>query len=97
MAGSRLVAVQVSLENAKSADALEVTFDNLKLVSDKNQVFEPYSSGHDDELKVAKLNKGEKANGWVAYEVPKDAKLSKVRYTVGLLATVQLEAPLPTK
>ena len=67
------------------------------MVNDKNQVFEPYASGHDDELKVGKLNKGEKATGWVAYEVPKDAKLTKVRYTVGLLATVQLEAPIPSK
>ena len=97
MADSRLVAVQITLENANSSDVLDVTLDNVKLVNDKNQVFEPYVAGHDDELKLAKIKKGEKAMGWVAYEVPKDAKLAKVRYTVGLLATIQLEAPLPTK
>ena len=97
LADSRLIAVQVTLENVQSNDALDVSADNLKLLNDKSRAFDAIAGAHDDELKAGKLKKGEKVTAWVAYEVPKDAKVIKVRYTVGLLATVQLEAPLPSK
>ena len=97
LANSRLVAVEVTLENTKSKDALDVTSANLKLVDASGQTYEAFAGGHDGEIKTASLKTGEKATGWVAFEIPKDIKPAKVRYLVGLLATVQLEAPVPAK
>jgi hypothetical protein len=94
LANSRLVAIQVSLENIKSKDALDVNAANLKLISESGQPFDSIKSVHEDEIKTSAVKAGESAKGWVAFEVPKDTKIAKVKYLVGLLATVQLEAPL---
>ena len=93
----RLVAVEVTFENVKSGDALDVNLANLIIIDDKNLLYPAYVGGRDGEIKSPGLKKGEKVTGWVAFEIPKDAKPTKVRYTVGLLATVQLEAPVPAK
>ena len=95
MANSRLIAVQVNFENAKGTAAMDVNPGNLKLIDSGGLIYEPYIGAHADEVKAAKLKQGEKATGWVAFEIPKDAKPAKVRYTVGLLTTVQLEADIP--
>ena len=95
LANSRLVAVQVNFENAKGTNPMDVNVANLKLIDSAGRIYEPYVGAHAEEVKTAKLKQGEKAAGWAAFEVPKDAKLAKMRYTVGLLTTVQLEADLP--
>jgi Domain of unknown function (DUF4352) len=93
----RLVAVEVTFENVKSGDALDVNLANLVIIDDKNLLYPAYVGGRDSEVKSPALKKGEKVTGWAAFEIPKDAKATKVRYTVGLLATVLLEAPVPAK
>ena len=95
MTNSRLIAVQVNFENAKGTAAMDVNPGNLKLIDSAGLIYVPYMGARAEEVKAAKLKQGEKAQGWVAFEIPKDAKPAKVRYTVGLLTTVQLEADIP--
>lgn len=95
LANSRLVAVQVNFENAKGTNPMDVNLTNLKLIDSAGRIYEPYVGAHAEEIKTAKLKQGEKAQGWAAFEIPKDAKPAKMRYTVGLLTTVQLEADIP--
>ncbi len=93
----RLVAVELTFENVKGGDALDVNLANLVIIDDKNLLYPAYVGARDGEVKSPGLKKGEKVTGWAAFEIPKDAKAIKVRYTVGLLATVLLEAPVPAK
>jgi hypothetical protein len=93
----RLVAVEIAFENVKSKDGLEVNLANLAMIDDKGLVYPAYVGGRDGEVKSPALKTGEKATGWAAFEIPKTAKPAKVRYTVGLLTTIQLEAPVPAQ
>ncbi len=95
LANSRLVAAQLTIENANSKDAFEVDPSTPSVFDDKGQEFKAVKGVLADELKPASLKKGEKTQGWVAFEVPKDAKIARVRYLVGLLATVTLTADWP--
>ena len=97
LGNSRLIAVQVNFENVKGTAAMEVNTSNLRLLDSAGRIYEQYVGAHADEVKAAKLKQGEKASGWVAFEIPQDAKPAKLRYTVGLLTTVQLEVDLPAK
>jgi len=92
----RLVAVEVTFENAMSKDSLDVNLVNLAIIDEKGLLYPVYAGARDGEVKSPPLKQGEKAMGWVAFEIPKEAKAVKVRYTVGLLTTVQLEALVPT-
>ena len=92
---SRLVAAQLAFENANSKDAFDVDPTTPSVFDDKGQEYKAIKGAVADELKAANLKKGEKTQGWVAFEVPADAKIARVRYLVGLLATVTLTADWP--
>ena len=96
-AESRLMAVQVELENVSSEDAMSVDVANASVTDDKGIDYPATAGGRDGEIKSADLKKGERANGWMAFQVPKDAKLKSITYRIGLLTTVALTANLPQK
>jgi len=87
----------VDLENASSDDAMSVDVANAVVTDEKGIDYPAVAGGHDGEIKSADLKKGERANGWVAFRVPKDAKLKSLTYRIGLLTTIALTADLPQK
>ncbi len=92
---SRLIAAELVLENANSASTFDIDPTLPSVFDDKGKEYKAIKGAVDGELKVASLKKGEKTQGWVAFEVPSDAKPAKVRYLVGLLATVTLNTDWP--
>jgi len=94
---TRLVAVQVDLENTSSDDAMSVDVANAVVTDDKGIDYNSVAGGRDGEIKSADLKKGERANGWIAFQVPKDAKLKSLTYRIGLLTTIALTSDLPQK
>ena len=96
-AGSRLLAVQVELENVSSDDPMTVDVVNAVVTDDKGIDYPATAGARDGEIKSSDLKKGERANGWMAFQVPKDAKLKSITYRIGLLTTIALTADLPQK
>lgn len=94
---TRLMAVQVELENVSSDDSMTVDVANAVVTDDKGIDYPATTGARDDEIKSSDLKKGERANGWMAFQVPKDAKLKSITYRIGLLTTVALTANLPQK
>ena len=92
---SRLVAAELAFENANGKDVFDVDPTTPSVFDEKGQEYQAIKGALADGLKAISLKKGEKVQGWVAFEVPKDAKPAKVRYLVGLLATVTLNADWP--
>lgn len=95
LANSRLIAAEIVLENTNSATTFDIDPSLPSVFDDKGKEYKAFAGGVDGVLKASSLKKGEKAQGWVAFEVPKDAKVTRVRYLVGLLATVTLSADWP--
>lgn len=93
--GTRLVAVQVELDNVSSDDAMTVDIANAVVTDDKGIDYTAVAGARDGEIAAGELNQGEKASGWIAFRVPADANLQSVTYRIGILTTVALTADLP--
>lgn len=93
--GTRLVAVQVELENVSSDDAMAVDVANAVVTDDKGIDYQAVSGARDDEVASGELKKGERAKGWIAFAVPKDTNLKSLTYRIGILTTVALTTDLP--
>lgn len=92
---SRLVAVQVelSVSTAEEKMAVDTTY---ATVTDESQIdYTAVSQAIKDELAIGEIGKGEKATGWIAFSVPKDAKLKSITYRIGLISVVALTTDLP--
>ncbi len=96
-ADTRLVAVQVELSNVSSADALPVDVANAIVTDAEGITYNAVVGGHAGELVSGELKQGDKANGWIAFTVPKDVALKTITYRVGIISTIALEAELPKK
>lgn len=94
---TRLIAVKVGLENVESDDAMAVDISNAVVTDDKGIDYIAVAGGHDGELQSPELKKGERAEGWIAFQVPTDATLKSLTYRIGLLTTIALTADLPQK
>lgn len=94
---TRLVAVQLQLANESSEDAMAVDVANAVVTDDKGIDYNSVAGGRDGEIKSSDLKKGERAEGWIAFQVPADAKLKSLTYRIGLLTTIALTADLPQK
>jgi hypothetical protein len=92
---TRLVAVQVELANVSSDDPMSVDITNAVVTDDKGIDYSAIAGGRDGEIKSEPLKKGERASGWLAFQVPKDASLKSLTYRIGLLTTIALTANLP--
>lgn len=92
---TRLVAVQVELENVSSDDAMAVDVANAVVTDDKGIDYQAVAGGREGEVATGELKKGERAKGWIAFAVPKDSSLKSLTYRIGILTTVALTTDLP--
>jgi hypothetical protein len=97
-ATSRLMAVQVELANVDSTDTLPVDVSNATVTDENGITYSAVADARDGQITAeADLKQGEKASGWMAFQVPKDAKLTSITYRVGLISVVAMTADLPQK
>ncbi len=92
--GSRLVAIEVTFENLTSPDTMDISPQFALVTAEGDVTYDAVSEAVDKEIAVGQINKGEKANGWLAFVVPNDAKLKDLTYRIGLISTVTLVAKL---
>jgi hypothetical protein len=89
----KLVAVEVVVGNA-SGETLSVNPLYAILVDSNGFVYQPELAGRDGQLATVDLNAGEKAKGWVAFEVPEDATPASVKYLVEMFSNKFLQVGL---
>ncbi len=92
--GSRLVAIEVTFENLKAEDAMDVDPQYALVTAEGDVTYDAVKEAVDNEIAVSQIKKGEKASGWLAFVVPNDAKLKDLTYRIGLISTVTLVAKL---
>lgn len=92
--GSRLVAIEVTFENLKAEDAMDVDPQYALVTAEGDVTYDAVKEAIDKEIAVGQIKKGEKASGWLAFSVPNDAKLKDLTYRIGLISTVTLVAKL---
>lgn len=91
--GKRLVAVQVIIGNV-SADVLTTNPLDITLLDADGFSYQADLGGRDGQLNLVTLQKGERVIGWTAYQIPTEAKLGKIRYSVSALSDVTLQSSL---
>ncbi len=91
---SRLVAVQVELSVSTAAEKMSIDSVYATVTGEDQTEYPAAAQAVKDELAVADLGNGEKVTGWLAFSVPKDAKLKTITYRVGLAEVVVLSAKL---
>ncbi len=79
--GKRMVAVQIVVGNVSGAKISTNALYAI-LVDTNGFLYEEDLGAHDGQLDVVDLNPGEKAKGWVAFEIPTAAKLEGIKYNV---------------
>ncbi|MCL4506743.1 MAG: DUF4352 domain-containing protein [Chloroflexi bacterium] len=77
--GMRLVSVDVAMSNV-SGDTMPCNPDFFLLVDTNGYVYAPELGGVDGQLDAVDLNKGEKAQGLVAFVIPNDARVESLRF-----------------
>ncbi len=93
-AESRLVAVQVELSVTTAEEKMSVDSVYATVTGDDQTEYPAATQAVKDELAVSEIGKGGKVTGWIAFSVPKDAKLKTIIYRVGLAEVVVLAANL---
>jgi hypothetical protein len=81
--GYRLVAVEIIVGNV-SGETLSCNPLYSTLVDSRGYVYGVELAGRDGQLATVDLGPGEKARGWVAFEVPDDATPASVKYEVDI-------------
>jgi len=79
--GKRLVAVEVVVGNVSGAK-ITVNPLNAVLVDTDGFLYKPELGGRDGQLALVDLNPGEKAKGWIAFQIPPQAKLEGIKYNM---------------
>ena len=79
--GYKLVAVEIIVGNV-SGETLSVNPLYAVLVDSNGFVYQPELAGRDGQLATADLNVGERARGWVAFEIPEDTTPVIIKYLV---------------
>lgn len=91
--GYKLVAVEIVVGNV-SGEILKVNPLNATLVDSNGFVYPPELGGRDGQLAVVELSAGEKAKGWIAFEIPEDATPTSIKYTVEIFSSKFLQTGL---
>jgi hypothetical protein len=79
--GYKLVAVEIIVGNI-SGETLSVNPLYAVLVDSNGFVYQPELAGRDGQLATTDLNDGERAKGWVAFEIPEDTSPVIIKYLV---------------
>ena len=91
--GHKLVAVEIVVGNV-SGETLNVNPLYTTLLDSNGFVYQPELAGRDDQLATVDLNVGEKAKGWVAFEIPEGAAPASVKYLVEMFSDKFLQVGL---
>jgi hypothetical protein len=92
-AGLKLVAVEIIVGNV-SGETLSLNPLNAVLVDDRGFVYQLKLGSREGQLATFDLEVGEKAQGWVAFEVPEPATPASVKYFVSLFEEEYLQVGL---
>lgn len=91
--GYRLVAVEIVVGNV-SGETLSVNPLYAILVDSNGFVYQPELAGRDGQLATVDLNAGEKAKGWMAFEIPGDATPASIKYLLEVFSNKFLQVGL---
>ena len=80
-AGYRFVALEVTIENPSDrSDTIWAEAAGFKLTDSENFAYAPSPAGLQPQLPEVELEPGEKASGWVVFEVDDDNSLKSLSY-----------------
>lgn len=84
--GYKLVAIEIVLSNVSGSQPLSVNPLYAFLVDDEGFVYSPELGGREDQIATGELGSGEKARGWVAFEIPDTATPASIKYATELFS-----------
>jgi hypothetical protein len=91
--GKKLVAVEIVVGNV-SGETLSVNPLNATLLDSEGFTYEPELAGREGQIVTIDLNPGEKARGWIAFEVPEEATIASIKYAVETFGSKVLQTSL---
>lgn len=91
--GMKLIAVQIAVGNV-SGEVVTVNALNATLVDTEGYLYTAELGGRDEQIDLIDLNPGERARGWVSFEIPDDATPESIIYLVTGFPIVELQAGL---
>lgn len=91
--GMKLVAVQIAVGNV-SGEVVTVNALNATLVDTEGYLYTAELGGRDEQIDLIDLNPGERARGWVSFEIPESATPESVIYLVTGFPIVELQTGL---
>jgi len=91
--GKKLAAVEIIVGNV-SGEALSVNPLNATLLDSEGFTYQPELAGREGQIMTVDLSPGEKARGWIAFEVPEGATVASIKYAVKTFGSKVLQASL---
>jgi hypothetical protein len=91
--GKKLIAVEIIVGNV-SGEALSVNPLYATLVDSGGFIYQPELAGREGQIVTVDLSPGEKARGWIAFEVPEEATVASIKYAVETFGSKVLQASL---
>jgi hypothetical protein len=91
--GKKLIAVEIIVGNV-SGEALSVNPLYATLLDSEGFTYQPELAGRDGQIVTVYLGPGEKARGWVAFEVPEGATAASIKYAVDAFGSKVLQTSL---
>jgi len=91
--GKKLVAVEIVVGNV-SGETLSVNPLNATLLDSEGFTYEPELGGREGQIVTIDLSPGEKARGWIAFEVPEEATVASIKYAVETFGSKVLQTSL---
>ena len=92
-AGKKLMAVEIIVGNV-SGEALSVNPLYATLLDSEGFAYQPELAGRDRQIVTVYLSPGEKARGWIAFEVPEGAIAASIKYAVDAFGSKVLRTSL---
>jgi len=91
--GKKLIAIEIIVGNI-SGEALSVNPLYATLLDSEGFIYQPELAGRDGQIVTVYLGPGEKARGWVAFEIPEGATAASVKYAVDVFGSKVLQTSL---
>lgn len=91
--GQKLIAAEVIVGNV-SGETLSVNLLNATLLDSEGFTYQPELAGREGQIVTADLTPGEKARGWIAFEMPEGATAASIKYAVETFGSKVLQASL---
>jgi hypothetical protein len=91
--GTKLIAVQIAVGNV-SGEVVTINALNATLVDTEGYVYTAELGGRDEQIDLIDINPGERARGWVSFQIPEGATPESIIYLVTGFPIVELQAGL---